>query len=520
MATEVEEASCSNDYIFEAKASGYFFLLEDNIWTLDKNVKINVGQVAELLSGDVEEGLRRTLAYYASEYSSSHTKNCAERVQHMLRNTEEDEISETMLINYRASLTKATEWYLAVIRGFLKKWYSLGYPGISKQVIRMLEKWRLKGNRKGDAVKRKDPKAGPLTSMELLAFNEGVVQAFEKDSLSLYELSLCLLTSNTGRRPIQITHIRVMDLVRGKNEDGDFVYRLNVPRAKHGVGFRTIFKVFAITEELWEILCAQSKNSIERVEENFNIQLQESDRQQVPLFPDFNVVRKCATVVDFRNILKTDKPHISASEVTHVIKEAVRHVKPISERTGEVLAINSRRFRYTIGTRAADEGFGELVIAELLDHTDTQNAGVYVKNTAEQVKRLDEAVGFQLSTYAQAFAGVLVDSEKDASRGDDLTSRIRTEEGRGIGTCGEHGFCNANVPIPCYTCMHFQPWLEGPHHDVYDNLIKERDRLIEVTQDNRTPAVLDRTIVAVAEVIQRCERRREELEAEGASLDD
>ncbi|MCV4600508.1 recombinase, partial [Escherichia coli] len=79
-----------------------------------------------------------------------------------------------------------------------------------------------------------------------------------------------------------------------------------------------------------------------------------------------------------------------------------------SERTGELLHINARRFRYTTGTRAAREGFGELVIAELLDHADTQNAGVYIKNIPEHVKKLDEAVGFQLAPYAQAFVGALV----------------------------------------------------------------------------------------------------------------
>lgn len=519
MATKIADDPRSKGSFFKAKSKDYTFFLEDSNWVLDKNTTVRVEQVTEHLSAEIEDGFRRTLAYYASELSASHAKNCAERLQHMLRNTEGSEFSETMLINYRASLPPSREWYLAVIRGFLRKWYLLGYPGISPDVIRLLDKWSLKGNRKGDAIKRKKPQEGPLTSMELEAFNEGVVQAFEKDLLSLYELSLCLIVSNTGRRPIQISHVRAMDLVCGKNKDGDFVYRLNVPRAKHGWNFRTTFKIFAITEDLWKILFAQAKSSIDRVERTLRIRLQEADRQKVPLFSDLNEVSRCTTVQDFRSLLETDKLHIPAAEVTDVLQRSMEHVKLISERTGGALKINSRRFRYTIGTRAADEGFGELVIAELLDHSDTQNAGVYVKNTAEQVKRLDEAIGFQLATYAQAFAGVLVNSERGARRGDDPTSRIRTEEGRGIGTCGEHGFCNANVPIPCYTCMHFQPWLDGPHHEVYDNLIKERDRLIEVTQDTRTPAVLDRTIVAVAEVIQRCEMRREVLAAEGASTD-
>ncbi|HDT4268089.1 TPA: recombinase, partial [Escherichia coli] len=154
---------------------------------------------------------------------------------------------------------------------------------------------------------------------------------------------------------------------------------------------------------------------------------------------------------------------------------------------------------------------GELVIAELLDHADTQNAGVYIKNIPEHVKKLDEAVGFQLAPYAQAFVGALVDSERDAHRGNDPTSRIRTEMGQGVGTCGEHGFCGANVPIPCYTCMHFQPWLDGPHEDVYQGLLNERERVKEITGDIQIAAVLDRSIIALADVIMRCAKRREEL---------
>lgn len=128
---------------------------------------------------------------------------------------------------------------------------------------------------------------------------------------------------------------------------------------------------------------------------------------------------------------------------------------------------------------------------------------------------LDEAVGFQLAPYAQAFVGVLVDSERDAHRGDDPTSRIRTEMGQGVGSCGEHGFCGANVPIPCYTCMHFQPWLNGPHNEVYKGLLNEREWVKEITGDIQIAAVLDRSIIAVADVIMRCAKRREELGEEG-----
>ncbi len=81
-----------------------------------------------------------------------------------------------------------------------------------------------------------------------------------------------------------------------------------------------------------------------------------------------------------------------------------------------------------------------------------------------------------------------------------MSSRVKID-GEGVGNCGSYGFCGANVPIPCYTCTHFQPWLDGPHQIVLDELIAERERLIKVTGDNQVAAVNDRTIFAVAELI-------------------
>lgn len=500
-----------------AKANGYFFQLYDPSWVLDRNSSITLADIHHYLSGEVLDGCLRTLAFYASNLSASHTLNIIMRFQHMLRETEAEAITDTILVNYRSMLSPATEWYLATLRGFLRTWHELGYPGITKEVIRLLDGWSLKGNRKGDAVKRMDPREGPLTDHELKAVNEGAVRAYEKSLITIAELAMTLVISHTGRRPIQISLLRVVDVLCGKNEKGEPFYVLNVPRAKQrSSSFRTNFKPFAISLELWAILSAQARNAIALVEKRLRFDLQEDDRQQIPLFPDLGVLAAVQSHYQFRQLLAIDKLHIPAAKITDTLHYVIENSDIRSERTGELLHINARRFRYTTGTRAAREGFGELVIAELLDHSDSQNAGVYIKNIPEHVKKLDEAVGFQLAPYAQAFVGVLVDSERDAHRGNDPTSRIRTEMGQGVGTCGEHGFCGANVPIPCYTCMHFQPWLDGPHEDVYQGLFNERERVKEITGDIQIAAVLDRSIIAVADVIMRCAKRRRECSQQGA----
>ena len=46
---------------------------------------------------------------------------------------------------------------------------------------------------------------------------------------------------------------------------------------------------------------------------------------------------------------------------------------------------------------------------------------------------------------------------------------------------------------------------------MYQDLLKERERVKDITGDIEVAAILDRSIVAVADVIIRCEKRRDEL---------
>ena len=121
------------EYI-SAKAKGYSFRLCDTTWELDKNSTVYLDIAHKFLDENVLKGFLQTLAFYASNLSGYHTFNCAVRFQHMLREIGASEITDVVLINYRASLTPETEWYLGTIRGFLRRWYKLGYQGVTETV--------------------------------------------------------------------------------------------------------------------------------------------------------------------------------------------------------------------------------------------------------------------------------------------------------------------------------------------------------------------------------------------------
>ena len=207
--------------------------------------------------------------------------------------------------------------------------------------------------------------------------------------------------------------------------------------------------------------------------------------------------------------LEFDVYHAKKNTCNQVLKEASSTLNLYSERTGLPLKLTSKRFRYTLGTNLAREGKGEYVIAEALDHSDTQNVGVYVRNIPDIVEHIDKAVAYKLAPLAQSFQGVLVDSEKDAIRGNDINSRIGNGK-ESLGSCGSYGFCGAMAPIACYTCTHFQPWLYGPHETILEDLIEKRGEILSVTKDLKMAAVNDRLILAVSDVVLRCNWRKAE----------
>ncbi|QQA60923.1 site-specific integrase [Aeromonas caviae] len=69
----------------------------------------------------------------------------------------------------------------------------------------------------------------------------------------------------------------------------------------------------------------------------------------------------------------------------------------------------ARRFRHTRGTNLGRKGLGPLIIAEALDHNDTQNVMVYTENTADTATYIDKAIGKQLAPFANAFLGRIIE---------------------------------------------------------------------------------------------------------------
>lgn len=452
------------------------------------------------VSPSLASGMKAALIWYAEEKSPSHLVNMFHRMRHFLISVSDNKdqpmssITSVDLLNYRSSLNPGNSWYLAALKGFLKKWHSLGIPGVSKDAVILLRQLRLAGNKKGVAVLTMDPDQGPLTDIELQSIRSALNGRYALGQLHERHYLLAWLVILLGQRPVQYAALKVCDLSVEQNSEGQPTYVLKVPRAKQRDQLeRAEFKNHSINPDVGELLLKHAKE----VRRRFSKLL--IDANQAPLFAQEEAGERAQGGFEF---------HATSNEISWRIKSIFSRLKAYSERTGSRINCNATRFRRTVGTRAAEEGYGELVIAELLDHTDTQNARVYVQATPKILENIDRAVAFQMAPLAQAFAGKIVRDESAAVRGADPTSRIVDPKfcaapDKAVGTCGSHGFCGFLAPIACYTCLSFQPWLDGPHLAVYEWLEKERERL-KTSADARIAATHDRTRLAVAQVILQC----------------
>lgn len=480
--------------------------ITDNKWAGREGVatlSLNFDLIHGLISPRLLDSLKAALLWYVQNLSLNTVAaayGAFRSLLYALRENGQSEVLEEItaehVLRYRALLmADGKEWFLGHLSPFLRKWFKLGYPGVDG-AAKVFQELTIAGSPKGVAVTTMDPMQGPYTELERQAIETGLRATFGRGEITEEAFLLAWLFIALGARPVQVAALKVCDLIRDEDEKGNITYHVRMPRAKQRYqAHRTKFKMRPLVDHIGAPLWDYAG----RVRQEFANIL--SDAGNAPLFPQ-------RTPADWARGFEY---HKSAEALSQMFKKEMRSLRVMSERTGDLVNITPRRFRRSLGTRAAQEGYGELVIAEILDHSDTQSVGVYVGVVPEIVKRIDHAVAMELAPLAQAFSGRLIADESQATRRGDHSSRIvdlRIDmQGRPMGSCGEHSFCHFNAPIACYTCDRFEPWLDGPHEAVLQHLLSARGKSLELS-DRRIASVNDRTIVAVAQVIQMCEMTR------------
>jgi integrase len=485
---------------------GYEFDTEADMWVLSKEITINTSFITSF-APSIQNDIRSTLCYFAEHKSAAHTANVYREIKAYL-STGETTITEHGLLTFKSGFAKESEYRVAVLRVFLKMMNVLEFGALNDECIELLNGWRLSGNTKGKAVLSLDPEDGPFSDIEYEAILDGLDNAYAEDNINDEGYSIVQLFAATGRRPIQLASLKVGDLRIDTKILGTPTYILNIPKAKiKGGRFRAAFTDFAITEHIGQVLEKHIKLAVIKAITIIGRPISEDEKNLLPLFPDYDElsILKGSASQDVTDWLKIDRFHQIPKNIVSELKVIIDSLRITSERTKALLKTTGYRFRYTLGTRAARENAGILTIATLLDHADTQNAGVYVQNHPDHATTISTIMNGPLLKYANAFQGKIVKGELEAQEQFPGAERIHTEgERESIGSCGTSAFCRDHAPVACYLCKKFKPWQDAPHHLVLRHLVEERARIDRETGDSVIVAINDRAIIAVIQVIKQC----------------
>lgn len=508
--------------------ANYEFDVYDDFWQLDASKSLNFELLSQLnLDPKFVINFKVALADYASEFSSSYALNIFMFSRLLFAFGVSDAIREQHVVNFKATLTKSTEYKLGYIKAFLLDWHDKEIKGVDRKTIALLNSLKLSGNEKGKAVALGCPHSGAYSFEEQTAFITWYVDAFTEKLISLTDYAFVMALQQTGGRPVQLTYLYYGDLIT-RFEEGVENFDLQLPNAKkRDEHFRGSFQLKKDTsEDLMLVLTTQANQSIKAVETQFDIKLTSSQKRQIPIFLNTREMAKLDSFDEFEQLqqrtpdllcLRTKGSNPSVGEMirrlSHLCPLKTTRIK-LDDGFGD-LHISPRRFRYTHATNMAMLGASDYAIAEELGQSDTQQVKVYTEFNEEMADRIDEALASDLTPLAQAFSGTLIDSEKDAMRANDPRSRINSNDGNPVGNCGKFGFC-ANGTVHCYTCNKFQPWLNAPHTEVLNSIISERDRKRKMGASEFVLQGHNRSIDAIKVVIQKCHVRKQELEKDGA----
>jgi integrase len=388
--------------------SGYRFEPKNPKWKLSHEINLNILSAAQFLQPNLQKNYLKVIRYYAENYSAGYVCNIYHRFKAFILFTHEKQgvLNSIRLIDviiYRASLVPEKQFYMASLRCFFKSWAELGYSGVDGDVPVIMTRWKVPHCVKGRAVRTLCPISGPLSDLEFEALHQATITAFETNEISPEDFLLVALFMATGRRACQLADLKAKDLVEAQSGDGLREFLLNVPRRKQpGIKWRELFRAVALIPEIGCVI----KTVIEQNRKAFLALFKDINPEaldELPIFPQWSTVRSYVknapeNVPDA--LLLEQYFHYKSQFIGPRLKKRIASFNVPSERTGDKLFVFPTRLRRTLATRAAREGYGEYIIAELLDHTDTQCVGIYTENVPEHINSINEAVARQLTPYA------------------------------------------------------------------------------------------------------------------------
>lgn len=434
----METCNLRKENLIFATMQGYSFKLSDIKWQLDKETCIFPHKIADKMPESMRIGYLTTLAYFSAEYSAGYTKNINQIFSQWLGMIDLKTIDANAVYQFNVSLGPEKNYKLNSIKKFLTKWKKLGYVGVEASALTMLGKIKIKTNLTGEAVKRRDPNSGPLTEQELKIILESIRKLLKEDKIHLFIYCYIILLATTGRRPLQLTSLKAKDLIR--TGEGWF---LNIPKVKQRKDFRSEFSLVSIDDCLYEKLTTLVDVNQKHIEDSINQGIGHI-KNELPIFMDSKKSISIQSGQSLDTIMATDFLHMKNSFISKELDKITTKFNIQSTRTHNLIRLNARRFRYTLGSRLAKEGASVEVIAKALDHKSINSSGIYVKNSPDNVHDID----MKLHSFFEPLSKIFLGGDSTQNK------KLFTEY-----VLNSFGFTDCkHEHIECFTCKNFTAW--------------------------------------------------------------
>ncbi|UVM36007.1 hypothetical protein LOY28_14740 [Pseudomonas sp. B21-017] len=421
--------------------------------------------------------------------------------------------------SYRKLIKQVSQDTNHAFTSILKTWYKLGYPGVDAEAFSVVMALKAPGMQSRKRITSDDPTEGWYSAQEYDDLIDTYWLDYESGKISLRDTSALLLMGQYGKRGVQLANLKVSDFLSDGETEGLSGKRVTFPGSKDRSAeywFRgSKFETHPMGDDLWNLCMLQIYSTIADHEKHFQRKLTEAERNELPFLQrDMSRLKKLNDG-SFPIGLSSAVFHLSSSAISTALKRVSGSIV-VSHRTGKSVREFAYRMRYTRARQLARLGVPRATLQYWLGHSENTSLDHYYDDPAEDARLLDLEMQVILAPLAQAFSGTLRDKESDAVRGNNPASRIELDGHHSVGTCGEHGYCNASVPIPCYRCAKFQPWVDAPHEEVLLRLIERQEEENNIHMPSKTrrilvPLQLNKDIAAVKLVIRLCDARKQEL---------
>ena len=404
---------------------------------------------------------KKCFMHYISNYAHTNASKKYYALKHFVlsETSKEDcihEITPELLANYYGKDQSITN--KEHLKSFLKIYYSLNLEGLDENTIAILNKISIPKRVAGLAVKTHNPEKGPLSPLEKDIIKEEINTLYATNKISLGFYIIFLLLINFALRPRQLSWLKIRDFRLHHIDSMANEFVLSIPRDKQGHAEpRVEFTERKLHHQLGQLILEWS-SQVKNEYKNKSFYNKQFNAENLPLFPQWS-----------NNYDGTLKYHYNVDNLKALIAYAASKTEIISHRTGKTLHINSRRFRYTIGTLMAIAGCGRQEIANALDHSSIQTANCYIEEGQAMAQAMNAKMAPYFDPVVRAFMGEIFDRPNIEGTRKTYSPVLAVDV-----TKGELGFCIKNVgcgifvensndhdifikrpPYMCLTCLNF-----------------------------------------------------------------